>query len=36
MDLSKSREEFISRASLFHLYQEIQRYYNRMNEMPAA
>jgi len=36
MDLPKSREEFISRASLFHLFQEIQRYYNRMNEMPAA
>ncbi len=36
MDLPKSREEFISRASLFHLFQEIQRYYNRMNEMPAC
>lgn len=36
MDLPKSREEFISRASLFHLFQEIKRYYNRMKNMPAA
>ncbi len=36
MDLPKSREEFISRASLFHLFHEIQRYYNRMKNMPAA
>ncbi len=36
MDLPKSREEFISRASLFHLFHEIQRYYNRMKNMPPA
>ncbi len=34
MDLPKSREEFISRASLFHLFQEIKRYYNRLQAMP--
>ena len=34
MDLPKSREEFISRASLFHLFQEIKRYYNRLQNMP--
>lgn len=34
MELPKSREEFISRASLFHLFQEIKRYYNRMQTMP--
>lgn len=36
MDLPKSRDEFISRASLFHLFQEIQRYYRRMQDMPAS
>lgn len=35
MDLPKSREEFVSRASLFHLFQEIKRYYNRMQKMPS-
>jgi uncharacterized membrane protein YgaE (UPF0421/DUF939 family) len=33
MDLPKSREEFISRASLFHLFQEIKRYYRRMQKV---
>ncbi len=36
MDLPSSREEFISRASLFHLFQEIRRYYNRMKNIPPA
>lgn len=36
MDLPKSRDEFISRASLFHLFQEIQRYYRRMQNLPAS
>lgn len=36
MELPKSREEFISRASLFHLLQEIKRYYNRMQQIPSA
>ncbi len=36
MDLPKTREEFISRASLFHLFQEIKRYYKRMQTMPPA
>ncbi|MFU8795634.1 MAG: aromatic acid exporter family protein [Dethiobacteria bacterium] len=34
LDLPRSREEFISRASLFHLFQEIKRYYRRMQKMP--
>ncbi len=36
MDLPKSRDEFISRASLFHLFQEIQRYYRRMQNLPVS
>ncbi|MDW7740202.1 MAG: aromatic acid exporter family protein [Bacillota bacterium] len=36
MALPKSRKEFISRASLFHLLQEIKRYYNRMQQIPSA
>ncbi len=36
MELPKTREEFISRASLFHLFHEIGRYYNRMKNMPPA
>jgi uncharacterized membrane protein YgaE (UPF0421/DUF939 family) len=36
MDLPKSREEFISRASLFHLFQEIKRYYHRMQKLPPG
>ncbi len=36
MDLPKSREEFVSRASLFHLFHEIKRYYNRMQKIPVA
>lgn len=36
MELPKSREEFISRASLFHFFHEIQLYYNRMKNMPPA
>ncbi len=34
LDLPQSREEFISRASLFHLFQEIKRYYHRMQNIP--
>ncbi|MDW7730703.1 MAG: hypothetical protein SCJ94_12005 [Bacillota bacterium] len=34
LDLPRSREEFISRTSLFHLFQEIKRYYRRMQKMP--
>lgn len=36
MELPKSREEFISRASLFHLYQEIKRYYRRTQKIAAV
>lgn len=36
MDLPKTREEFVSRASLFHLFQEIKRYYRRMRQIPTA
>ncbi len=32
----QSSEEFISQASLFHLFQEIKRYYRRMREAPAV
>lgn len=35
MELPGSREEFISRASLFHLFQEIKRYYRRMQRIKA-
>ncbi|HED24878.1 MAG TPA: aromatic acid exporter family protein [Firmicutes bacterium] len=36
MDLPKTREEFVSRASLFHLFQEIKRYYRRLQRIPAG
>lgn len=36
MDLPQSRDEFISRASLFHLFQEIKRYYRRMQNIPEG
>ncbi len=36
LDLPQSREEFVSRASLFHLFQEIKRYYNRLQKIPYA
>ncbi len=36
MEMPGSRDEFISRASLFHLFQEVKRYYRRMQEMPFA
>jgi uncharacterized membrane protein YgaE (UPF0421/DUF939 family) len=36
MDLPKTREEFVSRASLFHLFQEIKRYYHRLQKIPAG
>ncbi len=32
----QTREEFISQASLFHLFQEIKRYHRRMREAPAV
>ncbi len=31
----QTRKEFISQASLFHLFREIKRYYRRMQEAPA-
>jgi len=31
----QSSQEFISQASLFHLFREIKRYYRRMQEAPA-
>ncbi len=36
MELPQTREEFVSRASLFHLYQEIKRYYRRTQKLPPA
>lgn len=36
LDLPRSREEFVSRASLFHLFQEIKRYYRRLQKMPEG
>ncbi|MDY6826593.1 MAG: aromatic acid exporter family protein [Bacillota bacterium] len=36
MDLPKTREEFVSRASLFHLFQEIKHYYHRLQKIPAG
>jgi len=35
MELPQTRREFVSRASLFHLLQEIKRYYNRIQQIPA-
>jgi len=36
MELPRSREEFVSRASLFHLLQEIKRYHRRIQQLPAG
>lgn len=36
MELPQSREEFVSRASLFHLFQEIKKYYRRTLRLPDA
>lgn len=35
MDIPCSREEFISRASIFHLFQEVKRYYGRIQILNA-
>ncbi len=35
-DPPQTSQEFISQASLFHLFQEIKRYYRRMREAPAV
>ncbi|MEW5783776.1 MAG: hypothetical protein AB1767_01620, partial [Bacillota bacterium] len=35
-ELPRSRQEFVSRASLFHLFQEIKRYYRRIQKMPVV
>lgn len=34
LEMPLTREEFVSRASLFHLYQEIKRYYRRTLKLP--
>ncbi|MDO9536257.1 MAG: aromatic acid exporter family protein [Bacillota bacterium] len=36
MDIPCSREEFVSRASIFHLFQEIKRYYRRTQKIPPV
>lgn len=36
MELPQSREEFISRASLFHLFQEIRHYCRQTQMLPSA
>lgn len=36
MELPCTREEFVSRASLFHLLQEIKRYYRRTLKLPVV
>ncbi len=36
LEMPHNRDEFISRASLFHLFQEVKRYYRRMQEIPFA
>ncbi len=35
-DVSCSREEFVSRASLFHMLEELKRYYERTLDLPAV
>ena len=35
MDVPCSREEFVSRATIFHLFQEVKRYYRRTQAIPA-
>jgi len=34
LEMPCSREEFVSRASIFHLFQEIKRYYRRTQKIP--
>jgi len=36
MEMSGSRDRYISRAYLFHTFQEVKRYYRHMQEMPFA
>lgn len=36
MELPLTRAEFVSRASLFHLFREIRRYYRRTLKLPAV
>ena len=36
VELPGSQDQFISQASLFHLFQEIKRYYRRMQNMPEG
>lgn len=36
LQMPRTREEFVSRASLFHLFQEIKRYYWRTLKLPKA
>ena len=36
MEMSGSRDRYISRANLFYLFQEEKRYYRHMQEMPFA
>lgn len=36
MEMPCSREEFISRASIFHMFQEIKRYYYRTQMIPTS
>jgi uncharacterized membrane protein YgaE (UPF0421/DUF939 family) len=36
MDLPVSRDEFISRSSLVHLFRELKKYYKRIREMPPV
>ncbi len=35
LDVPCSREEFVSRASIFHMFQEIKRYYRRTQIIPT-
>jgi len=35
MDVQCSREEFVSRASIFHMFQEVKRYYRRTQTIPS-
>ncbi len=36
MDLPATREEFISRSSLVHLFKELKKYYRRIKQMPPV
>lgn len=36
LEMPRTREEFVSRASLFHLYQEIKRYYRYTLKLPET